>query len=281
MDNVNNRDAHTLSRIYIPPKPGIFEAINDCEADLEAIADLIAQDPGISAAVIKIVNSPVFGLANPIASIQQAVVMLGLDRIVAILKTLHLRRSMDALKNNINMELFWDTSLAVANTASTICRQLNLSLADEAYTLGLFHNCGIPILAARFDNYQKVMEYGYSREDGRVVGEEFAEFGVHHAAAGYRVARVWHLPKNICLAIKNHHSVNRILDDKSIQNPTMKTVLCVLKMAETLVNLPEKMAQVDVNFEWQICGPRVLDFMGLSEYDFQDLEDAVSYILKN
>ncbi|MBV1907852.1 MAG: HDOD domain-containing protein [Kangiellaceae bacterium] len=265
------------SGIYIPPQPGLFEQINNCGADLEKIAEVISVDPGVSAAVIKVVNSAAFGLENKISSIPQAVIMLGIERVVSILKTLLLRESMSGLDTRLDMNLFWQVSLSVATVASTICRQLNLAVADEAYTLGLFHNCGIPILASKHENYQTVLEYSYGREDGRITSEEFANFGVHHAAAGYRVARVWNLPTVICLAVKNHHSVDRVLDDQSIENPILKTLLCVLKMAEDMVDLPEKLAQCDVDFEWLKVGNKVLEFTGLSEYDYEDLRDAVRF----
>lgn len=272
-------DRDVISGIYIPPQPGLIDQINQCGADLEKIGEIISVDPGVSAAVIKLVNSPVFGLAHKIGSIPQAVVMLGVDRVIAILKTLLLRKSMAHIDTRIDMTLFWQISVSVASVASTICRQLNLAMADEAYTLGLFHNCGIPIMAGRYSNYQQIMEFSYSREDGRIASEEFANFGVHHAAAGYRVARVWNLPRVISLAVKNHHSVDRVLDDQSIESPTLKTLLCVLKMAEHMVNLPEKLAQSDIDFEWQKIGGKVLEFSGLSEYDYEDLEDAVKYTL--
>lgn len=265
--------------IYIPPKPGIIDKINDCQADLQKIGEVIATDLGVSAAVIKVVNSPAFSLPKKISSIPQAVVMLGVERIIAILKTLLLRKTMSSLETKMDLSLFWDLSHKVAVVSSTICRQLNLALADDAYTLGLFHNCGIPILALQYDNYQEIIEYSYSREDGRITSEEFATFGVHHAAAGYRLARVWNLPKILCLAVKHHHSVDRVLDDKTIENPTLKTLLCVLKMAENMVNLPDYLAQCDVDFEWQNISEKVLEFTGLSEYDYVDLRDAVRYKL--
>lgn len=277
--SISSSDKDVLSGIYIPPQPGLIEQIELCGADLEKIGEVISVDPGVSAAVIKIVNSAIFGLSQKISSIPQAVVMLGVERVVGILKTLLLRQSMAHIDTRIDMNLFWQSSLSVATVASTICRQLNLAMADEAYTLGLFHNCGVPVMAARYENYQKVMEFSYSREDGRITSEEFTNFGFHHAAAGYRIARVWNLPRVIALAVKNHHSVARVLDDQSIEKPTLKTLLCVLKMAEHMVNLPEKMAQSDVDFEWQKVGPKVLDFIGLSEYDFEDLEDAMKYTL--
>lgn len=274
-------DSDILHGIYIPPQPGLIDQVLKCGADLENIGEVISSDPGVSAAVIKVVNSSVFGLSHKIGSIPNAVVMLGVERVVNILKTLLLKQSMAHIDTRINMALFWKSSLSVAVVASTICRQLNLAVVDEAYTLGLFHNCGVPVMAARYSNYQSVMEFSYSREDGRITSEEFANFGVHHAAAGYRIARVWNLPKLISQAVKNHHSVDRVLDDLSIENPSLKTLLCVLKMAEHMVNLPEKLAQSDIDFEWQKVGPKVLEFIGLSEYDYEDLEDAMKYTLGN
>ncbi len=268
-----------VSGIFIPPQPGLIEQVNQCGADLEEIADVISIDPGVSAAVIKVVNSPAFGLSSKISSIPQAVIMLGVERVVSILKTLLLRESMSQLDTRLDMNVFWQASLAVATVASTICRQLNLAVAEEAYTLGLFHNCGVPILASKYENYQRVLERSYEREDGRITSEEFTNFGVHHAAAGYRVARVWNLPTVICLAVKNHHSVDRVLDDQTIENPTLKTLLCVLKMAEDMVNLPEKLAQCEVDYEWQKIAPKVLEFAGLSEYDYDDLRDAVRFTI--
>ncbi len=272
---VADSKSNTVSGVFIPPQPGLFTQIQECGADIQKIAGVISIDPGVSAAVIKVVNSPAFGLPNQISSIPQAVTMLGIERVVSILKTLLLRESIAHLETRLDMNMFWHASSSVANVASTICRQLNLAVADEAYSLGLFHNCGIPILASKFENYQQIMELSYDREDGQITKEEFKSFGVHHAAAGYRVARVWNLPKVICLAVKNHHSVGRVLDDQSIESPTLKTLLCVLKMAENMVNLPEKLAQCDIDYEWQSVGPKVLEFIGISEYDYEDLRDAV------
>ena len=119
--------------IYIPPKPGIIDQVKDCQADLEKIGEVISTDLGISAAVIKIVNSAAFGLSTKISSIPQAVVMLGVDRVVAILKTLLLRDTMTALETKMDLSLFWDLSHKVAVVSSTICRQLNLAMADDAY----------------------------------------------------------------------------------------------------------------------------------------------------
>jgi len=201
--------------IYIPPQPELVRKIEQVGADLEKIAT-------------------------------QAVIMLGIDRVTNIVKTVLLKESMSKASKNMDIELFWQGSFSVAVAASTICGELNLPMADEAYTLGLFHNCGIPVIAMDRANYQTILEQAYAREDGGITREEFSEFGVHHAAAGYRICRVWNLPQVICLAVKHHHSVSKILDDSSIENPVLKTLICVLKMAEHMAHLSKKLGKSDV-----------------------------------
>lgn len=269
----------TLKGIYIPPQPKLIDEIQHAGTNLDDIASAISSDPGVSAAVLKTVNSPYFGLSSRLASINQAVILLGIDRVVNIVKSMMLRSSMAEFSTSINMENFWLSSQAVAIVSSAICRQLNLGLTDEAYTLGLFHNSGIPIIAQKVANYGEIIEQSYAREDGKLTREEFKRIGMHHAAAGYRLTRVWKLPKLISEAVKNHHSVERLLDDASIENPKLKSLVSVLKISEHMVKLHQRLGGVDVDHEWNNNKLSVLGFLGLSEYDEEDLEDAVSYTL--
>ncbi|WP_144393958.1 HDOD domain-containing protein [Pleionea sediminis] len=268
-----------LKGVYIPPQPKLVDEIQLAGTNLDDIAACIRSDPGVSAAVLKTVNSPFFGLKSPLVSIDQAVILLGIERVVNIVKSMMLRASMEEIETSFNMENFWESSSAVAIVSSAICRQLNLGLTDEAYTLGLFHNVGIPIIAQKVKNYEEILSECYSREDGGIVREEFRRIGMHHAAAGYRLTRVWKLPKLISQAVQNHHSVDRLLDDSSIENPKLKSLVSVLKVSENMVKLHWRLGGVDKDYEWDNIKISVLGFLGLSEYDQDDLEDAVSYTL--
>ncbi|NVJ51112.1 MAG: HDOD domain-containing protein [Gammaproteobacteria bacterium] len=268
-----------LKGIYIPPQPKLIDEIKLAKTDLDEIATRISADPGVSAAVLKTVNSPFFGLKSPIVSISQAVILLGIDRVMNIVKSMLLKSSMAKISTSINMERFWESSSAVAIVSSAICRQLNLGLTDEAYTLGLFHNAGVPIIAQQVSNYGQIIQDSYAREDGKITREEFKTIGMHHAAAGYRLTRVWKLPKLIAEAVKNHHSVERLLDDNSIENPKLKSLVSVLKISEHMVKLHSRLGNCEVDYEWEQNKLSVLGFLGLSEYDEEDLEDAVSYTL--
>lgn len=268
-----------LKGVYIPPQPKLIDEIRMAGTDLDEIAQKISSDPGVSAAVMKTVNSPYFGLSARIASINQAVILLGIDRVVNIVKSMLLKSSMADISTSINMEQFWESSSAVAVVSSAVCRQLNLGLTDEAYTLGLFHNSGVPIIAQKVKNYGEIIKASYARPDGKITREEFKNIGMHHAAAGYRLTRVWKLPKLISEAVQNHHSVERLLDDSSIENPKLKSLVSVLKISEHMVRLYQRLGDAQKDYEWDIIKLSVLGFLGLSEYDEEDLEDAVSYTL--
>jgi len=81
--------SRVLQGISVPPQPQIMVDLQMEQVmpvpDLKAISRLISQDPGLSGALLKIVNSPYFGLANRIASIQQAVNLLGCNSVINLI----------------------------------------------------------------------------------------------------------------------------------------------------------------------------------------------------
>ncbi|MEE4243763.1 MAG: HDOD domain-containing protein, partial [Kangiellaceae bacterium] len=81
-------DQDILKGVYIPPQPKLVDELTMAGTDLDEIARLISSDPGVSAAVLKTVNSPYFGLKSRIASINQAVVLLGIDRVINLVKSM-------------------------------------------------------------------------------------------------------------------------------------------------------------------------------------------------
>ena len=119
------------------------------DPDLEVIARLISQDPGLSGALLKIVNSPYYGLSNKIASIQRAVNLLGSRSIINLINAQSIKGEMcdDTI---VTLNRFWDTAQDVAMTCLTLAKRTGSQAVDEAYALGLFHDCGVPLMLKRF-----------------------------------------------------------------------------------------------------------------------------------
>ena len=86
------------------------------DPDLEVIARLIAQDPGLSGALMKIVNSPHYGLSNKIASIQRAVTLLGSRTVINLINAQSIKGEM-CDETIVTLNRFWDTAQDVAMTS--------------------------------------------------------------------------------------------------------------------------------------------------------------------
>ncbi|MBJ9977991.1 HDOD domain-containing protein [Pseudomonas sp. S75] len=266
----------------MPPQPQIlvdlqFEQYMP-DPDLETIAKLIAQDPGLSGALLKLVNSAQFGLANKIGSIQRAVNLLGSRSIINLINAQSIKGEMSD-ETIVTLNRFWDTAQDVAMTCLTLAKRTGIQAVDEAYTLGLFHDCGVPLMIKRFPDYMDVLEQAYAQasEDNRVVDTENRAFNTNHSVVGYFTAKSWRLPEHISGAIANHHNALAILRDDSSRNTQtqLKNLLAVLKMAEHICASYQVLGNQNVDHEWNAVGPLVLDYIGLSDYEFESLKQNI------
>jgi HD-like signal output (HDOD) protein len=269
-----------LQGISVPPQPQIMVDLQMeqymPDPDLEVIARLIAQDPGLSGALLKIVNSPYYGLSNKIASIQRAVNLLGSRSVINLINALSIKGEMSD-DTIVTLNRFWDTAQDVAMTCLTLAKRTGAQAVDEAYALGLFHDCGVPLMLKRFPNYMTVLEQGYANAgpDCRVVDTENNAFNTNHAVVGYYTAKSWRLPEHVTDAIANHHNALAIFSDESSRNPALKNLLAILKMAEHICSSYRVLGNQAVDREWEAIGHLVLDYVGLSDYDFESLKLSI------
>jgi HD-like signal output (HDOD) protein len=268
-----------LQGISVPPQPQIMvdlqmEQIMPCP-DLKVIAKLISQDPGLSGALLKVVNSPFFGLTNRIASIQQAVNLLGCNTVINLINAQSIRGELSD-ETIVTLNRFWDTAQDVAMACLSLAKRIGYQAADEAYTLGLFHNCGIPLMIKRFPHYMEVLEEAYASasEEHRIVDTENRLLNTNHAVVGYYVAKSWNLPLYLCEAIASHHNALAIFRDEA-GDAQLKTLLAILKMAEHICDSHKVLGGQAEDREWQCIEQLVLEYVGLSEYDFENLRESI------
>ncbi|WP_178082578.1 HDOD domain-containing protein [Pseudomonas sp. AOB-7] len=264
----------------MPPQPQIMVDLQMEQVmpnpDLKSIAKLISQDPGLSGALLKIVNSPHFGLANRIASIQQAVNLLGCHTVINLINAQSIKGELtdEAI---LVLNRFWDTAQDVAMTCLTLAKRLGYHSPDEAYTLGLFHNCGIPLMIKRFPSYMTVLEEAYASasDERRVVDTENRLLNTNHAVVGYFTARSWRLPEALCEVIANHHNALSIFADETGRDAPLKTLLAILKMAEHICESHRVLGAQPEDMEWRHIEQPILEYMGLSAYDFENLRESI------
>ncbi|QHF05697.1 HDOD domain-containing protein [Pseudomonas asturiensis] len=269
-----------LQGISVPPQPQIMVDLQMeqymPDPDLGVIARLISQDPGLSGALLKIVNSPHYGLSNKIASIQKAVNLLGSRTVINLINAQSIKGQMTD-ETIVTLNRFWDTAQDVAMTSLTLAKRIGSQTVDESYALGLFHDCGIPLMLKRFPHYMSVLESAYANTgpDCRVVDTENEAFDTNHAVVGYYTAKSWRLPDHVTEAIANHHNALGIFQDDTSRNATLKNLLAPLKMAEHICQSYRVLGNQEEDHEWESIGALVLDYVGLSGYDFEYLRESI------
>jgi HD-like signal output (HDOD) protein len=266
----NKKMASVLSSFQVPIKPEILTKIQNImdeeEPNIEDISVLISSDVGLSSAILKIINSPLYGMNRRVSKIKQAVVVLGLKTINGLVPALLLKNAFSG-EANVFLERFWNDALDIANAMSFLGKLVKNEIpVDMLYSIGLFHDCGIPLLALKYPDYKEILEEANGLNINSVALEE-QHYQTDHTVLGYYVATSWHLPKEICQLIALHHDNDYLTYTK---NPQAQLMYAVLKIAENLV---EKVTRKHESPDWSNVEESVLEVVGLSSTDYIDLED--------
>ncbi|WP_188149526.1 HDOD domain-containing protein [Teredinibacter waterburyi] len=277
-DLTTNQIQKILQGVSIPPQPQIMVDLQmeqlSPTCSINEIARLISQDVGLSGSILKTVNSPYYKHSNTITSITQAVSLMGVNSVVNMVNALSIRGALSD-DDIIALGSFWDTAMDIATAAAIIAKRLGIPNPEEAYTLGLFHNCGIPLMMQRFPNYWEIMRESYAQQSKAITEVENIHLHTNHAVVGYYVSKSWNLPSYLCQAIHDHHRVDAAFaDDRS--DTRKKTLLAVLKIAEHIGGIYRSLGKEDVDYEWERISETVLIYTGLSRYEFANLNDEIT-----
>lgn len=258
-----------LKTISIPPCPTIVsslmtEARRD-DVDFGKIVRLISGDLSLAASMMKTANSPYFGLRQKVQSVQQAVVVLGLKNVLNIVTGVALKQTLTP--NQINMERFWDRSNYHAVVSSRLARRIPGVSVEDAYTFGLFHDCGIPILMQRFPNYKETL--AAANQGARPMREvENERHKTDHSAVGAMLARNWQLPPLLVSAIRFHHDMGVLTDAPADVPSEARGLTAISLVADYLI---ARFLGAAEEAEWRTHGAEALDYLGFDEDEMTDL----------
>lgn len=267
-----------LSGFTIPPQPGVLLAIKaEIESDdpnIHRIAELISQDVGIAGFTLKVVNSVYFGLRRKVSSVEHACKYLGLNRVIKLVSSVVLRFTLSQGKTDRFTTALWHSATQVANAAMLIAQQLRLGsdTVDDAYSLGLFHNAGMALIAGQFPDYAKVLKQGL--QQGHSVPEsEQQHFETSHELLGYMIAQSWGLAPELANVIAYHHSPALMLVSDDLYE---KRLFALLKLAEHMTEENRILLESDQDPEWQQYKTTLLDLLELDELSLHDLGDYLA-----
>lgn len=254
----------------VPAQPDLLlklqKLMAEEELDINVIAKTISQDVAVSSKILKTVNSPIYGLARTISDIQKATCFIGINGIISLVTNALIKNSFNQNECSIALEEFWGNASNIANTCVFISKSVKQKVSpDKLFSLGLFHDCGIPVMAMKYQDYSEIYEHAFNTPSETLTSIEESIYQVNHATLGYYVATSWRLPKDICKLILSHHD-RSFLD--IINNDISQYYFAILKMAENIVHNYKHFRDAA---DWAYVKDSVFTLLNLDEEDYQDI----------
>jgi len=203
----------------------VTSMVEDNTTSAQEIGDIIQRDQVLSARLLKLVNSPVYGFPKRISSVTHALVLLGFNVVKGLVLT-------TAVFNDLAKETsgLWKHSLGTALLSRHIGRELGVLDPEECMIAGLLHDLGKVILAhLALEDYVGVMAEAHRRGCHIAIVEQEV-FGVDHSRIALWLALRWHLPDRLTDALTYHHNPSRA--KSSVQMATIIHLADILARAQ-------------------------------------------------
>jgi putative nucleotidyltransferase with HDIG domain len=196
----------------LPSSPAVLKPLLDLlreppdSVQIDKVVKLVSYEKTITAQLLRIANSPLYGRAKPAESIHAAVVTLGIQRIEDILLSNCFSKMVPRDKWVVDPHVFWRHSFGCALVCREFAERIGYNDPDKAYLAGLLHDLGIIVNSLAFtDQYREVITKAV--EAGRPLDEQEEEtLGFTHCQSGVILAKAWALPQTIRDVIEWHHT---------------------------------------------------------------------------
>ena len=179
------------------------------QVNLEEVVKLVSYDNTIAAQCLRVVSSPLFGLAKTPESIKGAVISLGLRRVQTILLTCCLGQVFPAKVLALDPTIFWRHSLGCAMVCRKFSEKLSGADREKAYMAGLMHDIGFLVNGLAFPNEFASAIKRAVQEQISIEEAERATMGFTHCESGRALAEKWHLGEDIVQVIAYHHAIEQ------------------------------------------------------------------------
>ena len=186
----------------------INDMLRDEDSSAEQIGAVIEPDPALSAALLRLANSALFGIGGNVSNVARAITVVGLREVRDLAFGICATTTFKGIPNDlVSVEDFWKHSLYCAVAARHIGARARVRGGDSLFTAGLLHDIGHLVMFNQCpDKARQALLHSVDENDGVAVYLSEREiFGFDHAAVGAALARQWRLPESLCAAIEFHH----------------------------------------------------------------------------
>jgi len=218
--NIKEHSVKVLTSVHnLPTVPFIIyevtKVIEDSQASAAQLGEVISQDQGLVTKILTVANSPLYGIPRRVATIDFAIVILGFNHIKNIVIALSMMETVRKFGDkNFDQKNYWLHSIITATMAKRIADDLGYPESGEAFTAGLLHDLGIPVIYKYFKTeynniVASVLQNKISHREA-----ELQELGMTHSEIGKILIDKWNLPVELSETVLFHHQPSLLENDK-------------------------------------------------------------------
>ncbi|WP_169449800.1 HDOD domain-containing protein [Paludibacterium yongneupense] len=264
-----------LKNLVIPPRPVVLDSLmklrNDPGVNMQKIGQLIASDLALSAAVLKAANSPLISRGRRIASVAQAINLLGVKNVVNLVSGLVLRTRLTSDMPN-SIEQFWERAMLVTMISTALAQHLRHEPEDCA-SYALFHGCGIALMLMRYPSYERTLGLIEMASDDRISRVENEIHGTSHDIVGYLVGTAWNMPESFCQMILLQHDA--AVFDSNSELPLSPEARYTMAVARAATHVWRTLIPGNRDAGWDALRAPVLGLLGIGHDEFEDWCDRM------
>jgi len=200
----------------LPALPDLYiqikKELESPDPDLKQVAKYVEQDVGMSATLMKLVNSSFFGFYDTITSPARAVILLGVDALKGLVLSVNLFKQLRPRElHGFSVKKLWSHSLETGGLAKVIaaCETDDKNFISNCFAAGLLHDIGKLIFATQMNsNYRPVLD-DVRQNGGPVSTVEEQSLNVTHAEIGAYLLGLWGFNETIVEGVHSHHMLAR------------------------------------------------------------------------
>lgn len=201
----NNQQIATLPTVATR----ILKMIKSDNFSITEISSVVESDPGLTLKLIRVANSPLYGLRSQVTSVNTAIMALGLNKLTNIVLSISLYSKFLVNKQNDFAQLidkFWQHSASTGVVSKHLCNILKQNYKELEFSGGLLHDLG-KLAMMQFDSkrYFEVMTL-VEKEHIFDIEAEKQIFGMNHLEVGREMAIQWQLPKELIEILSFHNT---------------------------------------------------------------------------
>jgi putative nucleotidyltransferase with HDIG domain len=231
----------------LPPLPHVatrvIELVGNPHTNVSDLEQVISRDQALTAQVLKIANSALFGRRGMVSTLSRAIILLGFKTVHSLVIAASTETFYRSTSTRFKDKLLWEHAVAAALAAGYLARDCRYRSVEEAFLGGLLHDVGKIALDLNLaERYQGIVERVYN-EGVTFIDAEREMLGFDHAEVGALVVKKWNLPEALEEAVRLHHRAMSALVD-----PTLCAIVSLANSACVKLGIgPERFPKLDLS----------------------------------